>query len=86
MMKRVENAKLHLPRRIQDSQHIRNTLINFCNSLQAIPYLAPLGNDVVIWIDHQKRSDLFFICHFVRVLFSHDRTQVASYDSRYQGA
>ena len=71
MMQRIENAKSRLPRRIQDSQHIRNTLISFCNSLQAIPYLAPLGNEVVIWIDHQKCSDFFVICQVCHALSSY---------------
>jgi hypothetical protein len=37
MMQRIENAKLPCPRRIQDSQHIRNTLVNeFAMSSTAI--------------------------------------------------
>src|SRR5262249_42548464 len=37
MMQRIEDAKPRLPRRIQNLQHMRNTTISFCNSLQAIP-------------------------------------------------
>ena len=59
MMQRIEDAKPRLPRRIQDLQHMRNTIICFCNSLQAIPYFASLGNEIVIRIDHEKCSDLF---------------------------
>jgi hypothetical protein len=36
-MQRIENAKLRIPRCIQDLQHMRNAMIYFCNSLQAIP-------------------------------------------------
>jgi hypothetical protein len=43
---------------------MRNAVIRFCNSPNAAPYLASLGNEVVIWIDHKKSSDLLFICHF----------------------
>ena len=38
---------------------MRNTLVDFGNSLQAIPYFAALGNEVVVWIDHEKCGDLF---------------------------
>jgi hypothetical protein len=46
-MQRIENAKPRLPSRIQHFQHMRNTMISFCNSLQAMPYFASLGNEVV---------------------------------------
>jgi hypothetical protein len=67
-MQRVEDAKLRLPRSIKDLQHMRNTIICFCNSLQAMPYFASLGNEIVVWIDDEKCSDLFLklqICHFL---------------------
>ena len=41
---------------------MRNAAIRFCNSPNAVPYLASLGNEVVIRIDHQKCSDLLVIC------------------------
>jgi hypothetical protein len=59
MMQHIENAKLRLPRSIQDLQHMRNTIICFCNSLQAIPYFTSLGNEIVVRIDDEKRGDLF---------------------------
>ena len=37
MMQRIENAKPRFPRCIQDLQHMRNAMICFSNSLQAIP-------------------------------------------------
>src|SRR6516225_3917233 len=66
MMQRIEDAKPRLPRGIQDPQHIRNTIIRLCNRLQAIPYLASLGNEIVIRIDLKKCSDLLVICHIRR--------------------
>src|SRR5437762_14331329 len=63
-MQRIENAKLGLPRGIEDLQHIRNTVVRFGNALQAIPYFASLRNEVVIWIDRQKCSEFLVICHF----------------------
>src|SRR5215813_209791 len=64
MMQRIEDAQFRFPRGIQHIQHMRNTAIRFCNSLQAMPYFAALGNEVVIRIDHQERRDIFVICHF----------------------
>src|SRR5262249_18000899 len=64
MMQRIEDAQSRFPRGIQHIQHMRNAAIRFCNSLQAMPYFAALGNEVVIRIDHKKRGDVFVICHF----------------------
>ena len=85
MMQCIEDLKLLL-RGIQDLQHMRNAVIRFGNRPNAVPYFVSYGNEVVIRIDHQKGSDLFFIRRFFHVLSSWDRTQVASYHSRYQGA
>ena len=68
MMQRIENAKFRLPRSIQYLQHMRNTLICFCNILDAIPYFASLGNEVVVRIDDEKGGDLLLklqICHIL---------------------
>jgi hypothetical protein len=62
MMHGIEDAKLRFPRGIQDLQHMRNAAICFCDSPNAIPYLASLGNEVVIRIDHQKCGHLLVIC------------------------
>src|SRR5713101_3772988 len=74
-MQRIENANLRLPRSIQDLKHVRNTIICFCNSLQVIPYFASLGNEVVVRIDHEKRSDLFVKLQVCHVLSSHAFTR-----------
>src|SRR5215469_267949 len=66
MMQRIENAEPRLASRIQDSRHVRNALIGFCHSLQAVPYLAPLGNEVVIWIDYQNCSYFLVIAQISR--------------------
>src|SRR5215831_4345143 len=63
MMQRIENAQPGLPRSIQDLQHVRNTIIRLCDSLQAVPELASFGNEVVVRIDHQECGDLLVICH-----------------------
>src|SRR5215467_8884691 len=68
-MQRIEDAKLRLPHSIQDLQHMGNTIICFCSSLQAIPYFASLGNEIVVWIDHKKCSDLLVICHLCHASF-----------------
>jgi hypothetical protein len=28
------------------------------------PYFATLENEVIVWIDHEQRSELFVACHF----------------------
>src|SRR5262245_1544898 len=61
MMQRIKDAQIRIPCGIQNLQHIRNTLIGFCNSFNPIPHLAAFGNEIVVWIDYQKCSDLFFM-------------------------
>jgi len=40
---------------------MRNTVIRLCNATDARPYLATLGNKVVVGVDHEEGSDLFMI-------------------------
>src|SRR6516165_3948989 len=61
MMQRIKDAEPRLSCGIEDLQHIRNTIVRFSDSLQAIPYLASLGNEIVIRIDHKKCRNLFVI-------------------------
>src|SRR4029077_5588285 len=56
-MHRVEDTQPCATRTIQDSQHVRNALVGFGHSLNAIPDLAALGNEIVVRIDHQECSD-----------------------------
>src|SRR5215471_21312862 len=49
-MQRIEFLKLRFPRCIQDLHQMRNTLVGFSDGLQAIPYFAALGNEVVVRI------------------------------------
>ena len=58
---------------------MRNTIIGFCNSLQAIPYFASLGNEIVVRIDDEKCSDLFVILQICHVLSSYAFTEIASF-------
>jgi hypothetical protein len=47
-------------------QHVRNAIIGFCNLLDAIPDFASRGNELDVWIDDEKRRDLFAelqMCH-----------------------
>jgi hypothetical protein len=43
---------------------MRNTVVGFSNTLQAIPYFASLGNEVVIGVDHNKCSEHLVILRF----------------------
>ena len=61
MVQRIEDAQPRLPRSIQDLQHIRDAFVCFCNTLYATPYLASLGNEIIVRIDHKKSSDLLLI-------------------------
>jgi len=79
-MQRVENAKRRLSRSIEDLHHMRNTLIRFSNTLQAIPYFAACGNEIVVRIDDEKRSAVFVkfqICHVLSVYASTNRSLCA---------
>jgi hypothetical protein len=62
-MQRMENADVRFSRGIEDLQHMRNAMIGFGDALQAIPYLASLGNEIVVRIDHQESSDVLVIRH-----------------------
>src|SRR5262249_13535806 len=69
MMRHIEDAKLRLARGVQHLQHMRNAVIGFGDGANAVPYLASLGDEVVVRIDHQKASELPFVCSFC-----HERT------------
>jgi hypothetical protein len=51
-------AKPRIAVSVEDLQHVRNAVVRFCDAPNAVPYLASLGNEVIIAIDHGKRSDL----------------------------
>src|SRR6185369_4070392 len=68
-MQRIENAKLRLPRSIEDLQHMRNAPIGFCNTFETIPELASLGNEIVVRIDDEKCSDLVVKLQISHVFF-----------------
>src|SRR5215510_15371589 len=65
VMHRIEDSELRLPCRIQDLQHMWNTVIRLGDSLDARPNLSTLGNEVVIRIDHQKCGDALLVCRGV---------------------
>src|SRR5262245_41697581 len=70
MMQCIEDPKLRIPRGIQDLQHMRNTVVRFCNGPNSSPQLTSLGDEVVVRIDHQKSSDFFVVCQHLCVLNS----------------
>src|SRR5262245_56678676 len=76
MMHCIEDAKLRLPRGIEDLQHIRNAAIRLRDSPNAIPELAAFGNEVVIRINHQKCSELLVI-HQLRHSLSPEATMIS---------
>src|SRR5436190_12620412 len=66
-MQRIEDAKLRPPRGIQDLPHVWNTFVSFGNALQAIPYFAAIGNEIIVGIDDHQRSDRLLVSHFAQV-------------------
>jgi hypothetical protein len=60
-MERIKNAQACDARRVQNLQHVRNTVVRFGDALDASPELATLGNEVVVGIDHQKGSDILVV-------------------------
>src|SRR5262245_17515880 len=70
MMHDIEDEKLRIPRGIQDLQHMRNTVIRFCNDPNTFPQLASLRDEVVVRIDHQKSSNFFVVCQHLSALNS----------------
>jgi hypothetical protein len=57
-MQSIEDPKLRLPRRVQDLQHMRNAVISLLQQPECGPVFCRLRNEIVIGIDHQKRSEL----------------------------
>ena len=52
----------------KDLCHMRNALVAFSNTLDAIPYLAALGNEIVVRVDHNKSGDLVVVSQFCQGL------------------
>jgi len=68
-MQRIENTKFRRARRIQDLEHMGNTIIRFGHSLQVRPEFASLGNEIVVWIDNEKCGHVSDKLHISHVLF-----------------
>jgi hypothetical protein len=62
-MQRIEDAKSGFAGRVENLGHMGNTIVRFCNGLQAIPYLAAVGNEIVVRVNHQDASELLLVCH-----------------------
>jgi hypothetical protein len=53
MMHSIEDVKLKPARRVENLEHVVDTVVGFSDSLDARPDLAAFGNEVVVGIDHQ---------------------------------
>jgi hypothetical protein len=73
-MQRIENADVRLSRGIENLHHMRNALVGFSNTLQAIPYFAALGNKIVVRIHHEKCGDLLIKLQICQVVSSYGFT------------
>src|SRR5215831_15998554 len=65
-MHRIEDVNSCVARGIQHLQHVRNAPIRFGDAPNAVPYLASLGNEVIVGIDYDKGCNLLLVenrCH-----------------------
>src|SRR5262249_408037 len=62
-MQRIKNSKPRLTCTGQDLQHLVNAVVDLRDPLQAIPKFASFRNKIVVGINHNECSDLFFIGH-----------------------
>ena len=58
MMKSVEDAQPGLARGVEDFLHVGEAVVGYCDPFHAIPKTSALGDEVVVWVDHQERRDL----------------------------
>src|SRR4051794_22336319 len=65
MMQGVEDLNVGVARRPQDLTHVLDAAVGFGNSFQAVPYLAALGDEVVVRIDHDQAGPACAVFHLV---------------------
>lgn len=63
MMKRVEDTKTGIARSFENLEHVGDALVGFHHSLESVPDLTTLRDEVVIGIDDQKRRYVFLVGH-----------------------
>jgi hypothetical protein len=56
---------------------VRNAVVGFCHTPQALPDLAALGNEILIGVDHQQCRDLPVVFHCVHDPYSVKTTSLA---------
>src|SRR5947209_485165 len=64
-MQGVEHLNASVTRRRQDLTHVLDASVGLGNSLQAVPYLAALGDEVVVRIDYDKAGHARAVFHLV---------------------
>src|SRR5581483_3465870 len=68
MMHCVEDMKPCIPCRVQDREHVRDAVVRLCDPPDARPDLATLGDEVVVWINHQESRNRLVIDMFLHGL------------------
>src|ERR1700728_4127473 len=63
VMQRVEHLNVGIARGLEDLTHVPDTPIGLGNSLEAVPDLAALGNEVVVRVNHHQAGDASAIFH-----------------------
>src|SRR3954452_11312685 len=56
-VQRVENPDVGRTRLVEHLLHVRDAAVGFGDSLQPVPHLAALGDEVVVRVDHHKSRD-----------------------------
>jgi hypothetical protein len=66
-MQRVKDADAGATRSTEDLAHVRNALVGFRNSFEALPNLAAFGNEIVVRINHHQARAVLVIDHVVHL-------------------
>jgi hypothetical protein len=59
----VQDLNAGVSRRLEDLDHVRHAPVGCGNPLEAVPYFAALGDEVVVRIDHHEAGDASAVRH-----------------------
>ena len=67
-VQRVEHPDVGLPRSVEHLLHVGDAAVGLGDTLQPVPHLAALGDEVVVRVDHQQPGDVWRERHGVILL------------------
>jgi hypothetical protein len=85
-MQRIEDADIGLACGFEGLTHVRDALVGFSDALQAIPYFAALGNEIVVRIDNEKAGEVLCVRHVGHVAMTPVRRATAEWSRHPPGA